>query len=85
MSIQKKKVPLLQIHFEIQENLHRLHWRRLSLAVSSENKLQPAFISFVRGWHAVIPSHPAQLLLYFVLCFMPDLWAEMLIADENFN
>lgn len=48
-SVQKEAAPLLQVRFEIQEHLHCLRWRRLSLAGSSENKLQPAFISFVRG------------------------------------
>lgn len=68
-----------------QEDLHCLHSRRLSPAVSSENRPQPAFMSFVPGWHAVISSHSAPVLLYFVLGFMLDLWAEMLIVAENFD
>ena len=83
MGIQKKKAPLPRIHVEIQENLHCLRWRRLSLAGSSENKPRPALIAFVPGRRAVVASRPARLGLDVALCFMLELWAEMLIADEN--
>lgn len=68
-----------------QEDLHHLQLRRLSLAVSSENKLQSAFLPLVHSWHAALSSHSALPLPYFVLCFLLGLWAEMLTADEKFQ
>lgn len=79
MRVQKKQAPL-QVRVEIPEGWHGLCWQRLSLAGSSEHRLQPA--PSLCAWLPRPRPHP---LPSFAFCFVLDLWAEMLMAVENFN